>query len=327
MCYRLLFIAFLASLHAQAFYLPFRPMEQIRYRSGACGDDLQRVTYALLKEKTYRGCLETALDALNRRGSRLYRQFDRSYELKKNRGMNYDPDLKLVLINEIQRRLETKQADSDPVPMMQELKRRLESRTKPVIFKDRLPITPESRAQFRNHLAVFCKHSHALNGGEGEIPAKRIESGLEHLNIDRLFDGFRRTLRAAEAYEHHYPQVLKGMKRLRERFLLVLNQMVILKKALAGEALPEGVAVDEVMRNVVLRTEWINAYAELKRLALMSDACQEDKTICTKTFLEMDWLASIVASFEDLKNVCWSPRRVPQDMGGIHGARQSRYLG
>ena len=328
MWHRILFIGFLLSLQAQAFYLPFRPIEQIRYRSGACGDDLQRVTYALLKEKTYRGCLEAAQDSLSRPGSRLFAQFDGSFNLKRKGGVHYDPDLKLVLMNEIRRRLEVKTPDSEPVPMMQELKHRLETRRKAVIFKDPLPVTPESRDQFRKHLAIFCKHAPALKGGDGEIPAKRIESGLEHLKIDRLFDGFRRTLHVAEAFEHQNPQILKGMKRLRERFLLVLNQMVILKKALAGQELPEGVVVDEVMRNVVLRTEWINAYAELKKLALMSDACQEDRTICNKAFSEMDWLASIVASFDDLKNACWSPKNAHiKDMGLIHGARQNRHFG
>jgi hypothetical protein len=269
----------------------FRPLERLRYRAGACEEDLERLTYALLKERTYGGCLETALTALQNKRSFLSRQFERTYNMK-NRQIqaNYDPDLKPILIGEIYKRLEMEEAPAS-------------------LFDQPLHSTPDSREEFVRFLTKFCRHSKAMTLPYSQERINRIEAGLERLDLHSLFEGFRRTLRVAEALRHQDPQILKGMKRLRGRFLLVMNQMVILKKALAGKKLPEGVEADDVMRRVILRTEWIDAYHQLKVHAMMSDACQQDKRVCDKTFEEMDWLVSVIQSFDDLKNVCWGQRR------------------
>lgn len=296
MWYSLLFMGLLLSLQAEAFRLPFRPMEQIRYRSGACETDLERVSYALLKEKTYTGCLEKALEGLQRKGSPLSRQFERTYNLKnRDYQMNYDSSLKRVLMREILQRLG--QEDSISTFLDQPLR-----------------ITEEGEAEFIRTLNQFCRHNKEMNDPYGQERVKRIISGVEVLDIHRLFEGFRRTLRVAESLEYKDPQIIKGLKRFRSRFLIVLNQMILLKKALAGMPLREGIILEDEMRKITLRTEWIEAYHKLKTHALMSDACQEDKKVCTQAFEEMDNLASIIQSFDDLKNACWTKRRPRQNI-------------
>ncbi|HCI49125.1 MAG: hypothetical protein A2621_02125 [Alphaproteobacteria bacterium RIFCSPHIGHO2_01_FULL_41_14] len=287
MWYGVLFISLLLSLQTAAFRLPFRPVEQIRYRAGACETDLERVTYALLKDKTYAGCLKTALDALQQKRSVLSRRFERTYNVRNRQyQMNYEAALKQVLIKEICKRLGQADLSSS--------------------FLDRpLIVTEASRENFVQSLNRFCHHNKSAHEAYGQERINRIIYGIENLDIHRLFEGFRRTLRMAEMFEYKDPQVYKGIKRLRPRFLIVLNQMILLKKILAGIPLRDGINVEDVMYQVVVRTEWIEAYHRLKIDALLSDACQEDKRVCTKAFEAMDDLASVVQSFDDLKNVCW----------------------
>ena len=276
---------------AGAFHLPFRPVEQFRYRSGAFEADLERVTYALLKEKIYTGCLETALTALEQKGSALSRQFERTYSTKYGRvQMNYDPLLKRVLKREILKRLGQ---EGSPIPLLDQP----------------LTLTEASEQTFVEALNRFCRHNKEMGNTYAQERVKRIVYGIKTLDISSLFDGLRRTWVVAEGLEYKDPQILKGMKQLRNRFLMVLNQMIILKKALAGNSTVESGDLEEVMYKVVLRTEWIGAYHLLKTHALMSDTCLEDKNVCTRAFEKMDVLASIIQSFDDLKKICWTKRQ------------------
>lgn len=292
MWHRLIFFSvFLTCWYADAFHLPFRPVEQFRYRSGACEADLERVTYALLKEKTYTGCLETALAALDQKGSALSRQFERTYSTKYGRvQMNYDPLLKRVLRREILKRLGREDASSSFL-------------TQP------LRSSVEAEENFIQALNRFCRHNKEMGNSYAQERVNRIVYGIKTLDVTALFEGFRKTWLVAESLEDKDPQVLKGMKQLRNRFLVVLNQMILLKKALAGKSTVESGELEELMYKVVLRTEWINAYHLLKSHAMMSDTCLEDKAVCTRAFEEMDVLASIVQSFDDLKTLCGTKRQ------------------
>ncbi|MFN7663060.1 MAG: hypothetical protein ACK5PQ_05025 [Alphaproteobacteria bacterium] len=285
MRYTFLFCTFLATMQAQAFYLPFRPIEQIKYRSGACGDDLQRLTYALLKERTYTGCLTAGLEALQQKGSALWNQFNRDRDNKKSRYRTpYDPQLKMLLMTEIHKRLDPQYGAQLPMD---------------------LPPSEESRAQFRDHLRQFCHHHPVFGTPAVATPMMRIEHHLGSLNLSQFFSSFRTLLKMAETLESGHPQVMKGMKKLRQRLLVVLNDVILLKKVLTGQSLPEGTdSVSLIMERLVKRTEWVVAYHELKIVMQLSDACQTKPSMCKKIFVPMDDLAGLVQSFDDLKGLC-----------------------
>lgn len=288
------FTVLLMSLSGVSFNMSFRPLEQIRYRSGACEEDLERLTYALLKDHTYTGCLETALFSLQRKGTLLSRQFEHIKGIKYGRTqISYDPLLKQILIREISKRLEKEEPFSS--------------------FLDRpLLVTEASHDAFVSVLNKFCRHSKEMTNAYAQERLSRIVHGVELINLQGLFEGFRKTWMVAESLESREPQILKGMKHLRNRFLVVLNQMVILKKALGGIPLQEGVDLEDIMYKTVLRTEWIDAYHVLKSHAMMSDICLEDKAVCKKAFEEMDLLVLIIQSLDDLKNICWTKKRPRQ---------------
>jgi hypothetical protein len=270
-----------------SFQLPFRPLERFRYRTSACGMSLKRTTKAVLKKHTYTGCLKGSLAALYRPDSRLSKHFQRTYDLKNRQyKTNYDADLKFVFMRALKDRL--------GVP----------DHNRSVFDKDMTP-TSTSRDAFQRKLGKFCRHGKVMGSLYAQERVSRIISGLQHLDMYALFDGFQNTLRVAEAFGEKDPDALKSLNRLRGRFLSILNQMAVLKKALAGKKLREGVNIENVIHLVVVNTKWIDSYAKVKVYGLMSKACQRDKSICDRTFGAMDQLASIIQSFEDLKKVCW----------------------
>jgi hypothetical protein len=270
-----------------SFQLPFRPLERFRYRTKACELSLKRTTKAVLKKRTYTGCLKGSLASLYRPDSGLSKHFQRTYDLKNRQyKANYDADLKFVFMRALKDRLN------------------LPDHNRSVFDHDMTP-TSTSRDEFQRKLGKFCRNATVMKSSHAQERVSRIMGGLQHLDMYTLFDGFQRTLRMAEAFGKKDPDALKNLNRLRGRFLSILNQVAILKKSLAGKKLRDGVNVEHVMHLMVVNTKWIDSYAKVKVYGLMSTACQRDKSVCDRTFGAMDQLTSIIQSFDDLKKVCW----------------------
>ena len=206
------------------------PYELLRYNARFCKGDLKRVVYATLKSHTHRGCLKAGRAKLENPKSKLYNKFDHPYAVnpaiivRKNHRL----ETKEILIAAIAERL-----GATPI---QENLRLMQS-------------TDLGKKLFREDIASFCarmgNYELLSNSGHGrgkkpdfkKLDADLILTKITEIDLYRLFKEYRLFLTSIEQDRKIHPQkkkmVLKDFKGMRESFLILLDNLVVLKKRLS----------------------------------------------------------------------------------------------
>lgn len=215
---------------ATAFSLGASPYERLRYNAQFCKGDLRRVVYATLKSHTHKGCLKAGLLKLKKPKSKLYRKFDHPYSVDPKiivKGV-HRLETKEVLIRAIEERLGNVDTEKDP---------RLFSSTE---FGEKM---------FKEDMASFCALMGDYSLIEGQerlspqqIDFKTLDVGLiltkaHDIDLYHLFEEYTSFLAAFEKTKmintHQKEEMMKDLKKMRSSFLMLLDNLVVLKKRLS----------------------------------------------------------------------------------------------
>lgn len=194
---------------------------------------MKRVVYATLKSHTHKGCLKAGRAKLESKKSQLYKKFDHPYA----------PDPRIIVASN--HRLETKEI----------LMTAIDQRLGEAPIEENLRLTKSTdygRELFLEDVASFCAlmgnykiwaHLNTLDDA-AHVDVKMRNASLvlflaKSINIYELFPEFSSFLKDFERLKGIQPdkhrEILSKIKRMRSSFLIILDNLVTLKKRLSQE--------------------------------------------------------------------------------------------
>jgi hypothetical protein len=218
---------------AISFPLGPSPYERLRYNARFCKGDLKRVVYATLKSYTHRGCLEAGRSKLQNSKSKLYRKFDHPYLPDSQIIVTKDHrvETKEILIQAIDRRLGNPGTEKD---------KRLTQATK--VGKKLLAEDVASFCALMGNYKLLADYKELSVDSKVDVTTRNASLILflvKSIDIYALFGEYEDFIKSFEKMKGvktpEKKEILSHIKRMRDPFLTLLDNLVVLKKRLSQE--------------------------------------------------------------------------------------------